>query len=102
MSIRREEDCVSAIISVRYSSSSQRAPREEIIILLGPPGSGKGTVSPAIEDYLQMPQLSTGDMLRAAVTAGTDVGKQAQELMKAGSLVPDELVICRRGCLSSR
>ena len=67
-------------------------PRSNIIILLGPPGSGKGTVSPSIEEQLRIPQLSTGDMLRAAVAAGTATGQQAQDLMRRGALVPDELV----------
>mmetsp|Transcript_4524 Transcript_4524/g.11047 ORF Transcript_4524/g.11047 Transcript_4524/m.11047 type:complete len:634 (+) Transcript_4524:102-2003(+) len=68
-------------------------PRDSIVILLGPPGSGKGTVSPAIVDSLGIPQLSTGDMLRAAVAAGTETGLKAKDLMAQGALVPDELVI---------
>ncbi|CAD7928220.1 unnamed protein product [Amoebophrya sp. A25] len=68
-------------------------PREQIVILLGPPGSGKGTVSPAIVDKFNIPQLSTGDMLRAAVAAGTETGMKAKDLMAKGALVPDELVI---------
>ncbi|CAD7927742.1 unnamed protein product [Amoebophrya sp. A120] len=68
-------------------------PRDNIVILLGPPGSGKGTVSPAIVDALGIPQLSTGDMLRAAVAAGTETGLRAKDLMAQGALVPDELVI---------
>lgn len=68
-------------------------PRDSIVILLGPPGSGKGTVSPAIVDALGIPQLSTGDMLRAAVAAGTETGLKAKDLMAQGALVPDELVI---------
>jgi adenylate kinase len=64
-----------------------------IMILFGPPGAGKGTHGPKIEDLLSIPQLSTGDMLRAAVTAGTEVGKRADAVMKAGGLVSDEIVI---------
>lgn len=64
-----------------------------ILILFGPPGAGKGTHGPAIVDLLNVPQLSTGDMLRAAVAAKTDVGKQAEAVMKAGGLVSDEIVI---------
>lgn len=64
-----------------------------IIILFGPPGSGKGTKAPYIVQSLGIPQLSTGDMLRAAVAQGTPLGKIADELMKNGSLVDDELVL---------
>jgi adenylate kinase len=63
------------------------------IILLGAPGAGKGTQAQFIMQKYGIPQISTGDMLRAAVKAGTPLGLQAKELMDAGKLVTDELVI---------
>merc|ERR1740139_1257737 len=64
-----------------------------ILILFGPPGAGKGTHGPKIEDMLAMPQLSTGDMLRAAVAAKSEVGRRAEAVMAAGGLVSDEIVV---------
>lgn len=69
------------------------------LILLGPPGAGKGTQAKMIVENHGIPQLSTGDMLREAVAAQTEVGKQAKAVMDAGKLVSDEIVI---GIVSDR
>jgi adenylate kinase len=82
-------------LEAKYSTYFPR----KIMILFGPPGAGKGTQAPAITQNLGIPQLSTGDMLRAAVHAQTDVGKAAQAVMKAGGLVSDEIVC---GIISDR
>jgi len=63
------------------------------IILLGPPGAGKGTQSAFLVQKFEIPQISTGDMLRAAVQAKTPMGVKAKECMDAGALVPDEVVV---------
>jgi len=80
------------------------------VVLLGPPGAGKGTQAKRIAEIFGIPQVSTGDILRANVALGTDLGKKAKEIMGRGELVPDDLVNamvaerlaqadCARGCI---
>jgi len=94
-------------ISRRYKCAAR--PKKDII-LVGPPGAGKGTQAPKIKDELCLCHLATGDLLRNAVSKGTDIGKKAKSIMERGELVPDEMVIgliegaldwpeCERGVL---
>jgi adenylate kinase len=63
------------------------------LILLGPPGSGKGTQGERLQEDFRLPYYATGDILRAAVKEGTEIGKQAKEYMDSGDLVPDEVIV---------
>ena len=83
------------------------------LILLGPPGAGKGTQAAKIIEKYHIPHISTGDIFRKNIKEGTELGKKAQEYMNRGELVPDELVVeiatdrlkaddCKNGFLSGR
>jgi adenylate kinase len=75
------------------SKSSIALMSELNLILLGPPGAGKGTQAARLTEDFHLPYIATGDMLRAAVKEGTDLGKQAKAFMDRGDLVPDEVII---------
>ena len=64
-----------------------------VIVLLGPPGAGKGTQAPLVAEHLGVPILASGDLLRAAATAGTSLGREAERYMNRGQLVPDATIV---------
>jgi adenylate kinase len=66
---------------------------ETNLILLGPPGAGKGTQAERLQADFGLPHISTGDMLRAQVAQGTELGREAERYMNAGELVPDEVIL---------
>ena len=87
---------VPAPISKSFTNLKQSTDSEHPtmrLILIGPPGAGKGTQAEYLVERFRIPHISSGEMLRAAVAAGTALGRQADGFMKAGQLVPDELVI---------
>ena len=63
------------------------------VVFIGPPGAGKGTQAQRLIELLNIPHVSTGDMLRQAISQGSELGKRASDFMQAGELVPDELVL---------
>jgi adenylate kinase len=69
------------------------------LVLIGPPGAGKGTQAKRLEEQFKLVQLSTGDMLRAETSSGSELGKEAKSIMESGNLVPDDLII---GLISKR
>ncbi|KAI8804940.1 adenylate kinase-domain-containing protein [Cladochytrium replicatum] len=73
--------------------TSKSSEKELRMVIMGPPGAGKGTQAPRIKDEYCVCHLATGDMLRAAVAAGTDLGKEAKKIMDAGGLVSDDIMV---------
>ena len=82
-----------AVAANNVNLSPEKVTAKLALIFLGPPGAGKGTQAKRISNELSLPHLSTGDMLRDAVTRGTELGLRAKPIMERGDLVPDEIVL---------
>src|SRR3954471_19671476 len=76
-----------------FASTAMRARAMKVVILLGPPGAGKGTQAPLLAERLGIPIVATGDLFRSAVRDGTALGLEARRYMDAGQLVPDDIVV---------
>jgi adenylate kinase len=81
------------LAEIKRRLDSPPGPATKNLVLIGPPGSGKGTQAPIIKDKYSLCHLATGDLLRAAVSAGTEMGKAAKAVMERGELVSDEIVV---------
>ena len=99
ISLRRQEGAEGWLLECRDNGCGPGAgarleqPAKKNMVLIGPPGSGKGTQAPIIKDKYSLCHLATGDLLRAEVKAGSDLGKEAEAVMNRGELVSDELVL---------
>src|SRR5271169_1503913 len=81
------------VVAVNAVTLAVRMSLNRAVIFLGPPGAGKGTQSKRVAGRYNVPHLSTGDMLREAVTQGTELGRLAKPIMERGELVPDDIIM---------